>query len=236
VSNVEFGLSLAPGPEVVLLPGMSSRKALLFAGGWAGHQPEVFAQRFVEELRPHQIETTVSSSLDCLTSADDLRRYDLIIPYWTMGQLGKEQTSALVEAVRAGVNLAGIHGGMGDAFRGNLDYEWMVGGHFVSHPHVGDYHVRLTRLKHPITEGLPADFSYHSEQYYMLIDPAVQILAETDYRHDGQTVTMPVAWTRTWGRGRVFYNSLGHDPKEFDVQPAAWELTLRGLRWAAGLL
>jgi hypothetical protein len=50
-----------------------------------------------------------------------------------MGQLSREQSAGLQQAVRAGTGLAGIHGGMGDAFRGNLEYEWMVGGHFVGH-------------------------------------------------------------------------------------------------------
>jgi uncharacterized protein len=125
---------------------------------------------------------------------------------------------------------------MGDAFRGDLDYEWMVGGHFAGHPHVGEYTVRITDSTHPITAGLPAQFAYRSEQYYMLMDPGVHVLAETDYVYEDRTVRMPVAWTKPWGRGRVFYCSLGHDPAEFTTYPAALELTVRGLRWAAGVL
>ena len=34
-----------------------------------------------------------------------------------------------------------------DAFRGNVEYQWMVGGQFVGHPHVGKYTVRLTGLR-----------------------------------------------------------------------------------------
>lgn len=216
--------------------GVPLKKALLFAGGWDGHQPDKFAPLLADAIRPHGIETRIERNLECLASRDALSAFDLIIPYWTMGQLTNEQTAVLVEAVRGGVNLGGIHGGMGDAFRGNLDYEWMCGGHFASHPHVGDYTIRLTDRQHPITRGLPESFAYRSEQYYLLVDPGVHVVAETDYRYEGRTVRMPVAWTKTWGRGRVAYCSLGHAPEEFTEFPAALELIVRCLRWSAGLL
>ncbi len=213
-----------------------SKKALMFAGGWDGHQPEVFAKLLADAIRPHGIDTRIERSLECLADGDALRGYDLIIPNWTMGQLTNEQTAGLVEAVRGGVNLGGIHGGMGYAFRGNLDYEWMCGGHFASHPHVGDYTVRVTDRQHVITRGLPDAFSYRSEQYYLLVDPGNRVLAQTDYVYENRTVRMPVAWTKSWGRGRVFYCALGHVPEEFTEFPAALELIVRGLRWAAGAL
>jgi len=131
------------------------------------------------------------------------------------------------------VGLGGTHGGMGDAFRGNLEYEWMVGGHFVGHPHVGDYRVRLTAVDHEIVAGMPSEFSYRSEQYYMMVDPGINVLAETLYLHEGRRCIMPVVWTRNWGRGRVFYSALGHRPQEFLDFPEVRQMTLRGLVWAA---
>lgn len=210
------------------------KKALFIGGGWDGHHPEKIVHLFADALRPHGFDTRLEFTLDCLTATPDLASYDLIFPCWTMAQLTKEQTTALCDAVRAGANLGGIHGGMGDAFRGNLDYEWMVGGHFLSHPHVGDYTVRIRDPFNPITAGLPETFAYRSEQYYMMIDPGVHVLADTIYRHEGREITMPVAWLKRWGRGRVFYSALGHQPDEFSTFPVAKELTVRGLLWAAG--
>jgi len=112
----------------------------------------------------------------------------------------------------------------------------MVGGHFVGHPHVGDYTVRITDNTNPVTRGLPPVFAYRSEQYYMLIDPAVQVLAESGYRHEGRVCTMPVAWVRMWGDGRVFYSALGHAPEEFTTFPEASRLTVQGMLWAAGAI
>jgi len=60
--------------------------------------------------------------------------------------------------------------------------------------------------------------------------------AETYYHDEGRTVRIPVAWTKTWGRYRVAYCTLGHAPEEFTEFPAALELIVRCLRWSAGLL
>lgn len=212
------------------------KRALLFYGGWDGHAPKAVADRFKSELAHHGIEVDLFDSLDSLNDANKLKEYQLIIPDWTMGTLSGDQSKNLIEAVRSGVAVAGIHGGAGDAFRGNLDYEWMIGGHFVGHPHVGDYTVRLTDLQSPITDGLPLEFPYRSEQYYLMVDPSIQVLAETVYTYEGKRSVMPVAWTKQWGKGRVFYSSLGHAPKEFDEFPHAFKLAIRGILWAADAL
>jgi uncharacterized protein len=208
------------------------RKALILAGGWPGHQPDDIAQIFSTELSARGCDVCIEKSLEIFADPT-LSTYDLIFPCWTMGTLTDPQSKGLQAAIRAGSGLGGIHGGMGDAFRGNLEYEWMVGGHFVGHPHVGDYTVRRTATEHAITAGMPAEFPYHSEQYYMMVDPAIQVLAETTYTYEGHPCTMPVVWTRQWGRGRVFYSALGHSPKEFTDHPHVREMTVRGLLWAA---
>ena len=150
-----------------------------------------------------------------------------------MGQVTLAQEKGQDEAVGAGVGLGGIHGGMGDAFRGSLGYQWMTGGQFVGHPHIGDYTVRVRDFASPITQGIPPTFAYRSEQYYMLVDPAIHVLADAEYLHEGRSIPMPVAWIKPWGKGRVFYCALGHDPAEFSQFPDAMRLTLNGLLWAA---
>jgi len=209
------------------------KKALFVSGGWAGHKPEEITRIFKERLESHDYEVTVSTDLEVYADGEALKQYDLIFPSWTMDKLSKEQTQGLVGAVREGVGLGGVHGGMGDAFRGNLDYEWMVGGNFLGHPHVGDYTVRLTDVVHEITEGSPSEFPYNSEQYYMMIDPGVTVLADTLYEHDGNRCIMPVTWIKTWGKGRVFYCALGHDPAEFEKHPHVADMVVKGLLWAS---
>ena len=212
------------------------KRVLFLTGGWDGHHPEKIVQLFARELQAHGFETVIDTTLDRLTDPVALKGFSVIFPCWTMGQLTPEQSKGLQEAVRSGVGLAGVHGGMGDAFRGNLDYEWMTGGHFVGHPHVGDYTVNIRDFASPITAGLPSTFVYKSEQYYMMMDPGVHILADTLYVYEGRVAIMPVAWVKMWGQGRVFYNALGHAPEEFTNFPAARTLTVQGVLWAAGVL
>jgi type 1 glutamine amidotransferase len=45
-------------------------------------------------------------------------------------------------------------------------------------------------------------------------------------------VTIPAVWKRVWGKGRVFYSSVGHVAKDFDV-PEARQLVERGMLWAS---
>ena len=122
---------------------------------------------------------------------------------------------------------------MGDAFRGRVEYQWLVGGQFLGHPYVGEYTVELTAAESPITKGMPKSFKYNSEQYYMGIDPVINLLAYTTYEFEGQKCKMPVMWTKTWGKGRVFYSALGHVAEEFRKYPDVLEMTTRGMLWAA---
>ena len=207
-------------------------KAIIFHGGWEGHEPTRCAERFAQALGERGYEVERFDSMEVLDDADHLQAADLIFPIWTVGTLTKERETNLAKAVRAGSGLGGFHGGMGDAFRGSITYEWMVGGHFVGHPHVGRYAVKVTEPSSPIVADLPETFDYDSEQYYMLIDPAVDVLATTVYEHDGKRCDMPVIWTRTWGEGKVFYSALGHVDAEFEKYPQVFEMTLRGLAWA----
>lgn len=212
------------------------KKALLLSGGWDGHFPAQIVQLFSTELQKRGFSCDTETALGILADEAKLKTYDLIFPCWTMGSLTAEEGKGLQAAVRSGVGLGGLHGGMGDAFRGNLDFEWMVGGHFVGHPHVGDYTVRVKDFASPILQGVPLIFPYKSEQYYMMMDPAVHVLADTDYIYEGLSCTMPVVWTKMWGQGRVFYSALGHAPEEFTTFPVALTLTIQGLLWAAKAL
>ena len=212
------------------------KRALFVAGGWSGHHPEKIVQLFAADLQAKGFETVIDTKLDRFADVASLKTFDVIFPCWTMATLTPEQSKGLLEAVRTGTGLAGIHGGMGDAFRGNLDYEWMTGGHFVGHPHVGDYTVNVKDFASPITAGIPPTFPYKSEQYYMMMDPGVHVLADTTYIYEGRAVTMPVAWIKQWGQGRVYYNALGHAPDEFLQFPAARQFVVQGVLWAAGVL
>ena len=212
------------------------KKALVVYGGWDGHSPKATSELVAGDLRAAGFDVTVSDSLDSLNDAEELKGYDLIVPNWTMGQISGEQEKALIAAIEAGVGLGGFHGGMGDAFRSATNFQFVVGGQFVSHPdNMKDYVVHISKSSDPIVAGLK-DFTVHSEQYYMHVDPSNEVLATTTFETTSAPwvngTVMPVVWKRKYGAGRVFYQSIGHGTKEFEI-PEVREITRRGLIWAA---
>lgn len=214
-----------------------SKKALINWGGWDGHEPEACATLFAELLRASDYEVDLVSDLEVYADDAYLQTRDVIVPVWTMSEISPEQERGLLDAVRSGVGLAGWHGGMADSFRRNTEYQFMVGGQWVAHPgNIIPYRVNITRPDDPIVAGL-SDFEMVSEQYYLHLDPGNDVLATTTFSGEHGDApwiagtVMPVVWKRRFGEGRVFYSSLGHVRKDFDV-PEAREIMLRGIRWA----
>jgi type 1 glutamine amidotransferase len=212
------------------------RKALMVWGGWEGHEPSKCVDIFAPFLEENGFQVRISDSLDVYLERDYLESLSLIVPVWTSGRITTEQEKGLLSAVASGVGIGGWHGGMGDSFRNNVDYQFMVGGQWVVHPGgVIDYEVNIINQADPITKGL-SDFKMHSEQYYMHVDPSNEVLATTTFRGDVYPwiagVVMPVVWKRRYGEARVFYSSCGHVAADFDV-PEAREVVRRGLLWAA---
>ena len=216
------------------------KKVLIFQGGWDGHQPRLTSARFARIMAEEGYAAEVYDTLDCLADADSLSEYALIVACWTMGKIPRQYTKNISVAVGRGTGLAGCHGGMCDAFREDTEWQFMTGGQWVSHPG-GDgveYTVNIRHGSSPIVEGLE-DFPVTSEHYYLHVDPAIEVLATTRfplvryYHISNKIVDMPVAWTKSWGNGRVFYTSLGHHDDVFDLSPNAELLMRRGMVWAA---
>ncbi|WP_234320408.1 ThuA domain-containing protein [Streptomyces sp. SBT349] len=214
-----------------------TRQALVVRGGWEGHSPVEATDRFVPFLRDQGYAVRISDSLDVYEDADLLGSTDLVVQCWTMGRITREQTAGLVAAVRAGTGLAGWHGGIVDAFRGDLDYQLLTGGTFLKHPPgFIDHEVNLLpdRADHPVIAGL-GDFRVHTEKYWLASDPLIDVLATITFDADEErahAARIPAVWTRTWGSGRVFVSTIGHKPDDFDV-PEVRTLTERGLLWAS---
>lgn len=211
------------------------KKALFVWGGWEGHEPKQCTDIFAEVLRNEGYEVTVSDTLNSYLDEDLMISQDLIVQMVTMSEITNEQLKGLQTAIESGIGFGGWHGGSGDSFRQSTDYQFMVGGQWVAHPGgVIDYRVNIIDHADPITSGLE-DFDMHSEQYYMHTDPGNEVLATTTFTGEHcpwiDGVVMPVVWKRVWGKGKVFYTSLGHVAADFDV-PEAKEIVRRGLLWA----
>jgi type 1 glutamine amidotransferase len=211
------------------------KKALIVWGGWDGHEPKQCTDIFAPILRAEGYDVEISDTLDSYLNTENMLSKDLIMQCWTMGKITNEQLKGLQGAIASGIGFAGWHGGSGDSFRESTDYQYMIGGQWVAHPGgVIDYTVQITDHMDPVTAGLK-DFAMHSEQYYMHTDPGNRVLATTtfsDQIHPWISGTvMPVVWKRMWDQGKVFYTSLGHVAKDFNV-PEAREIVRRGMLWA----
>ena len=217
------------------------RKALILCGGWDGHEPKLVTERFKKFLEGEDFIVAVEENLEVLADLNRLKEQDLFIPIWTMCQesIPKPYFEAVAEAIGSGVGLAGCHGGMCDAFRNNVLWQFITGANWVAHPGCDGvkHRINIIARTHPLTEGIN-DFGVSSEQYYLHTDAANEVLATTRfpivkwYHSANGEVDVPQIWTRKWGHGRVFYNALGHHNDVFDI-PEAWELMRRGLLWAA---
>lgn len=221
------------------------KSALIVWGGWEGHFPKECTNIFGPWLEKQGYKVEVSDTLESYLDTEKLKSLNLIVPIWTQGEISKNQESNLLNAVANGVGIAGWHGSMGDSFRMSTNYQFMVGGQWVSHPGgFIEYEVNIIDKNDPITNGL-SDFKMFSEQYYMHVDPSNEVLATTKFTGDQQIsdiapytcdwikgCVMPVAWKRRWGKGKVFYSSLGHKLDDFEI-PEVLEITKRGMIWAS---
>lgn len=214
-------------------------KALITWGGWDGHEPDKIASLCSDILTDAGGEVEVQDTLECFSDQSRLETFDLIVPIWTMSTIEKDYVVNVSEAVARGTGLAGVHGGMCDAFRDQVLWQFMTGANWVSHPGGDgvDYTVNIRNSSSPLVKGLK-DFEVSSEQYYLHTDPANEVLATTRfptvnwYHTPNGAVDIPVAWTRRWGLGRVYYNALGHKASVID-HGSAYEMVKRGLLWAA---
>ena len=215
---------------------LRGKKILVVYGGWEGHQPKVFAEKITKWLLDQNAEVKLVKGTSIYTDSNVMNDLDLIIQHITMSKMSPLETKGLINAIARGVGLAGCHGGLGDSFRDNTEYQYMVGGQFVKHPGGQvTYTVNIESKNDPITVGIK-DFSLYTEQYYMHIDPNLEVLASTKFSgiHDSwiKGAVVPVVWKKLYGKGRVFYNSIGHSKETFEI-PEVWTLIKRGVTWAA---
>jgi type 1 glutamine amidotransferase len=215
VLTLVLGASAAPSQT------SPAKKKVLVVWGGDMHEPKQCVDLFVPWLMEQGFEVEVSPTLDSYLDAEKMKALSLIVQSITVGNITAQQERGLLNAVKSGVGMAGWHGGLADSFRGNTEYEFMVGGIWVAHPgNVFEYEVNITNHDDPITKGL-TDFRVRSEQYYLLVDPNVEVLATTTFSGKGapwiKSGVMPVVWKKLYGQGRIFYFSVGHAASDFSV-------------------
>ena len=217
------------------------KKALVVWGGWDGHTPKESVDVFIPWLQEKGFEVEVSTTLDSYLDAGKMSQYDLIVQCVTMSKITGEQSKGLQDAVAEGVGLVGWHGGIIDSFREDTGYQFMTGGQWISHPGgcIPSYTVEIVDKNHELTKGIKDFELKDTEQYYIHYDPGCHVLCTTTFSGEhGETdrypagTVMPYAYTRQWGKGKVFVACWGHTFKDFEVSPAK-EIVQRAMLWAA---
>lgn len=227
-----------------------SKDCLVVRGGWEGHDPVRATEVFIPVLKRAGFFVDIEDTPEIYADTAALARYDLIVQCVTMGSATVDEVAGLRQAIANGAGFAGWHGGIMDSFRASTDYLQLVGAQFAAHPHAPadrgrtdveayrDYTVRITEQgrAHPITEGMD-DFDVSTEQYWVLADGLIEVLADCvlvpgEGDEWPSPTTMPVAWTRRWGSGKIFATTIGHTVDVLKV-PAVHALIERGMVWAA---
>lgn len=204
---------------------MAKLKTLLFSGGEI-HDAKGCGQEIYKVLTAcDDFDVTHVEEDISILEAPNLEPYDVIVFFYTLGTITDAQKNGLLNWVASGKGYVGVHSAA-DSFCDCPEYIAFVGGRFVTHPHYREYQVSVADPDHPITEGLD-EFTVTDEQYITDYDPRNHILATALWK--GEAV--PVAWTKSWGKGRVFWLALGHDPAA--CRHEMFKLLLqRGVRWA----
>ena len=188
--------------------------------------------------------------------ADSLKKYDAVFFVNTTGNpleggepANEERRKGnLLEFVNSGKGLVGIHSAT-DTYKDWKEFNEMMGGAFVSHPWGSGDTVRVKNLdpKNPVNAAFKGEgITLKDEIYKFRADTALptgrrMLLAldpmGTDMARDNadQRALYPIAWLDTWGKGRIFYCSLGHND-EIYLNPVMVEHYLAGIQYVLGEL
>ena len=243
------------------LPSLKG-KNILFVYGGTIHSPKESADLFVPILKAEGAKVRVFDNFSVYEDEKLMSETDLIIQAFTdfftpvENRMNDKQFKGLQIAILKGTGFSGWHGGLGASNKVNQRYQFMVGGQFVSHPGgITNYKVKIIDSKDLITKDISDFLVKNSEQYYMLVDPNIKVLAvsefvkdtyhksdslklekidylDIDVENEIKGSVMPVVWKKYYGKGRIFYSSIGHNLSDFDI-PEVMNIQMRGFRWAS---
>ena len=198
--------------------------------------PDVVAFFRREGRRSRRIEVAHVGGAARLTPAR-LRRAHAVVFASTTGELPLPDRAAFLRFVRSGGAFVGVHAAS-DTFHGWPSYRRLLGAQFRRHAAPQGGRVVVSGRPHPVTRGLPRSFPLFEEFYEFTAPPlpGSRVLVRLDPASiDGELGRdLPLVWTRRYGRGRVFYDALGHFGATWRHQLHS-RLARRGLAWALRL-
>jgi predicted dehydrogenase/type 1 glutamine amidotransferase len=207
---------------------MAKKKVLLITGGkyhpWDGCS--AICKSFLDTTGRYSV--TITKDRNDL-KARSLKRFDAVAVYTDSGKLEAAQQDGLVDFVKKGGRLLGLHSATA-SWQKNAKYIDMIGSSFATHGPILDFPVNIVDNDHVITNRM-VDFRVMDEFYILeKYDPSqVEVLATAQWKGK----THPMAYTKEYGEGKIFYTALGHDERVFN-HPEYQKLVIRGLDWTFG--
>jgi hypothetical protein len=229
--------SVAPSPT----SGSSTTRApirvlMLTATAGFRHDSIATARQVMTNLAVSTGEFAVTATEDLSSiSASTLSGTDVLDFTLTSGELPftSDQKAAIVTFVSGGGGFLGVHSAT-DTLYEWPDYGRLIGAYLREHPWTQQASVLVEDQSHPATDGLGARFSLLEEFYTFRENPRphVHVLLRLDATSIGSDGDYPLAWTRSFGNGRVYYNALGHFPETWN-DPRFQRQLIGAIRWAA---
>ena len=190
------------------------------------HNSEKYTPILAAALAKKGINISYTESVSDL-NPQNLAYYDGLIIYANHDSIGKAEEAALLDFVKEGKGLIPIHCAS-FCFRNSDAYVSLVGAQFKEHG-TGTFTAQIVKEDHSITQGLEPFETWDETYIHHEHNPNRTVLMERvegDHRE-------PWTWTRTYGKGRVFYTAYGHDERTWN-HPGFHVLVERGIRWAVG--
>ena len=225
-------------PFVVLLSGLSTMTAsaadlnLLFMGDNGHHQPARRFQELAPALADRGITMQYTDRMEDI-NATNLAKFDGLVLYANIDQISGDQAQAVLDYVAGGKAFVPLHCAT-YCWRNNADIVALMGAQFKRH---GGrvFATEIAEADHPIMKGYGGFTSWDETYIHHLHNEKNRTVLE--YRSEGEQAEgnkrEPWTWTRTHGKGRVFYTAWGHDQRTFS-NPGFHNLVERGIRWACG--
>ena len=238
-------LAAAPSPRGSAQTPRKGRLLYLTLSAGFKHDSVPMSRDVVTEIgqKSGAFDVTLANDVAPFNSGN-LKNYDAVM-FYTTGELpmNDEQKQALVNFVRSGHGFVGVHSAT-DTFYMWPDYLEMIGGYFNDHPWHQNVTVDVVDPNNPIVSGLGpsfqindeiyqiSDFQYRDSHVLLKLDPSSVDLNNGRVRR--RFYSWPLAWTRSYGQGRVFYTGLGHEQAVWK-DPRYQGMLLNAIKWAMGL-
>lgn len=208
------------------------RLEVLFLGDNGHHRPIERVPSLMAALGPKGINVTYSDNLEDL-NPKTLNKYDALMVFANWDEISPSQEKALLDFVASGKGFLPIHCAS-YCFRNSPEYVKLVGGQFWRHT-MDSITTQTVQPNHPIMQGLKPFTAYDETYLHSKLEADNNVLATRDIKADQfkdkpDTKTEPYTWTRTHGKGKVFYTAYGHDDRTW-LKEDFQELLYKAILW-----